>query len=271
MPLETLRTNASSTNQPPITNARARRGLRRRRSASAATTIATRPKTASGSSHAPCSPSASANRRKRPGDPVEVIAPACRRLPGAGLTTTFGVGELRSPSTRPSPLWPKLSESSELSTVPPTYGRCEAGVASTSNQPDHGDGGEHHRRDGEQSRPPAQAPGRADEPAEREPGHDQVGGERLRVEGEADDHGGREQRTPGAALDRAQAGQARQRHQQDQQRVEVVVARRRLRTTGTRRAPPRRRRRPTLRSAARRSGRAPRPRPPSRVPRAAAG
>ncbi len=71
---------------------------------------------------------------------------------------------------------------------------------------------EHHQARDRQLRDAApELTGRADEIGEGDPGNDEIGGERLRVEGEPDEHAAPHQRAPASGFARAQPGAAGER------------------------------------------------------------
>ncbi len=86
--------------------------------------------------------------------------------------------------------------------------------------------GEHQHARGQQpADAPQRAAGRAEHVGESHPGHEQIGSERLDVEGQPDEHRAPQQRRPAPARARSDRGVGGERHQQDQQRVDAVGAR----------------------------------------------
>ena len=86
---------------------------------------------------------------------------------------------------------------------------------------------EHRQHDGgggEHADAAAQRPRRAHDPGHGEAGKHEEGRQRLGVERQRHERGAVQERTPATALGGAQAGEARERQQQDQERIEVVVA-----------------------------------------------
>ena len=224
MPLAKLKATAVTAKAPPTATIQPVRSSSRR--SRLRTAIPMPPTSASPSSHPAWPPSASFSSRSGPVEPPKAPPPPMPPGPPAW------------PSSRPKPLYSRISEKTLLSVVPAIQGRLEAGVSSTITGQARPTATSAAPAASSWRSATAAAARRDPEPGQRHPRHDHQRRAHLRLEAEADADAGEDQPAGAPVLQRPHERPQRGDAAEHQQRVGVVVAGDRDRDRGQRQHQP---------------------------------